>query len=151
MSTQASFSHTFDIKKSDDQGLVFGWANIVLNDDGSEVIDAHGDSIPVEEIEKAAYNFVLNFGMGNEMHRPNTECAKVCESIVFTPDKFVALTEHLPEDERDDAAVALSKIIPTGWWAGFHITDAEIRQKVKDGTYRAFSIEGTATVEEIDD
>ena len=53
------------------------------------------------------------------------------ESVVFTPEKLKAL--GLAEDS-----------LPTGWWIGFHVTDADVWEKVKDGTYNMFSIEGTA-------
>lgn len=34
--------------------------------------------------------------------------------------------------------------LPAGWWIGFKVTDEEVWQKVKDGTYPMFSIEGEA-------
>ena len=30
------------------------------------------------------------------------------------------------------------------WWIGFQVTDADVWEKVKDGTYSMFSIEGKA-------
>ncbi|MCI8806493.1 MAG: hypothetical protein HFE59_11595, partial [Clostridiales bacterium] len=36
-----------------------------------------------------------------------------------------------------------------GWWVGFHIDDAEVWEKIKNGEYRMFSIEGTAVREKI--
>ncbi len=34
--------------------------------------------------------------------------------------------------------------LPVGWWIGFQVTDADVWEKVKDGTYSMFSIEGEA-------
>lgn len=34
--------------------------------------------------------------------------------------------------------------LPVGWWIGFQVTDADVWEKVKDGTYSMFSIEGKA-------
>jgi hypothetical protein len=35
--------------------------------------------------------------------------------------------------------------MPEGWWVGFRIDEDSVWQKVKEGTYSMFSIEGTAT------
>ena len=40
-------------------------------------------------------------------------------------------------------------ILPVGWWIGFKVTDPEVWEKVKDGTYSMFSIEGEAVREEV--
>ena len=40
---------------------------------------------------------------------------------------------------------------PGSWWIGFKVTDDEVWEKVKDGTYPMFSIEGEAVREEVDD
>ena len=53
------------------------------------------------------------------------------ESIVFTAEKMRVM--GIPEGT-----------LPEGWWVGFHITDADVWEKVKDGTYSMFSIEGRA-------
>ena len=34
--------------------------------------------------------------------------------------------------------------LPVGWWIGFKITDKDVWEKVKNGTYQMFSIEGEA-------
>ena len=58
------------------------------------------------------------------------------ESMVFTKEKAAAL--GIPEGT-----------MPEGWWVGFEVTDDEVWKKVKDGTYKMFSIEGTAQRVEI--
>ena len=42
-------------------------------------------------------------------------------------------------------------VVPEGWWIGFKVTDDEVWEKVKDGTYPMFSIEGEAIREEVDE
>ena len=64
--------------------------------------------------------------------------AVLVESVVFTKEKAEAM--GIPEG-----------ILPTGWWIGFKVLDEDVWEKVKDGTYSMFSIEGTAErVEEED-
>lgn len=41
--------------------------------------------------------------------------------------------------------------LPVGWWIGFKVTDSGVWEKVKDGTYTMFSIEGEAERIEIDE
>ncbi len=40
--------------------------------------------------------------------------------------------------------------LPVGWWIGFYVDDDEAWEKIKNGTYKMFSIEGTATRETIE-
>ena len=37
-----------------------------------------------------------------------------------------------------------SGTLPEGWWIGFYVDDDAAWEKIKDGTYKMFSIEGTA-------
>ena len=41
-------------------------------------------------------------------------------------------------------------ILPVAWWIGFYIEDDDAWQRVKNGTYKMFSIEGKAQREEIE-
>ena len=59
------------------------------------------------------------------------------ESVVFTKEKADAL--GIPPD-----------ILPEGWWIGFRITDDEVWEKVKNGEYPMFSIEGKAVREPVE-
>ncbi len=59
------------------------------------------------------------------------DCAILVESIVFTKEKILAM--GIPEGT-----------VPEGWWIGFKVLDEEVWEKVKDGTYSMFSIEGEA-------
>ena len=121
----------FHILKSDgDQRLVFGWANVSVTVDGKQVEDLEGDVIDPEELEKAAYAYVLDFRDAGELHDQGLrKKARLVESCVFTPDKLAAM--GIPEGT-----------VPLGWWVGFYVDDDETWEKIKNGTYTMFSIEG---------
>lgn len=121
----------FHILKSDgDQRLVFGWANVSVTVDGKQVEDLEGDVIDPEELEKAAYAYVLDFRDAGELHDQGLrKKARLVESCVFTPDKLTAM--GIPDGT-----------VPLGWWVGFYVDDDETWEKIKNGTYTMFSIEG---------
>lgn len=119
-------------KTVDDKRLVFGWASISFTADGEQLEDLQHDIINPEDLEEAVYEYVLNFRDTGEEHRPHLrKKGKLVESCVFTAEKMKAM--GLPEG-----------ILPVGWWIGFKIEDDEAWEKVKNGTYRMFSIEGKA-------
>ena len=118
------------IKSDSDKHLVFGWANVSARVDGEQIVDYQQDMIDMDVLEKAAYNYVAEFGTTGEMHRRGG-VGHVVESMVFSKEKAAAL--GIPEG-----------ILPEGWWVGFEITDEDVWQKVKSGEYSMFSIEGTA-------
>jgi hypothetical protein len=115
-----------------EQQLVFGWANVTVQEDGSTPFDWQGDITSTEMMESAAYDFVLQHGLANQEHNWGSECGWFVESMMFTKDKMQAL--GIPEG-----------LVPEGWFVGFYIPDPVVYQKVKDGEYNMFSIEGTAT------
>jgi hypothetical protein len=120
-------------KVDDDRRLVFGWASVSVSKDGSQVVDREGDMIDPRDLEDAAYEFVLQFGEANVNHQ-GPVVGQLVESFVSTPDKLAAL--GLPADA-----------LPVGWWAGWYIEDDAAWAGVKDGRFKAFSIEGIATAE----
>ena len=128
----------FKIQKSeDDKRLAFGWASIAIDENGEQLIDWQEDMIDPEELEKAAYNFVRLYREGGEMHERG-DCATLVESVVFTEEKMIAM--GIPEGT-----------LPVGWWIGFLVTDDDVWEKVKDGTYPMFSIEGEAERVEVEE
>ncbi len=124
----------FNILKSDDEKrLVFGWANVSIRTDGEQIEDLQEDLIDPEDLEEAAYEYVLNFRDSGEEHNPDLrKKATLVESCVFTEEKQKAI--GIPEGN-----------VPIGWWVGFKVHDDDAWEKIKDGTYKMFSIEGTAT------
>ncbi len=128
----------FKIMKSDDDKMfAFGWANVSMRINGELIEDWQSDIIEPEELENAAYNYVLFYREGGEMHERGG-AAVLIESVVFTEEKMA--TMGIP-----------AGTLPVGWWIGFKVTDEEVWQKVKDGTYPMFSIEGEAERIEVED
>lgn len=125
----------FKITKSDDEKmLAFGWANVSIRSNGEVIEDWQQDIVEPAELERAAYNFVELYREGGEMHERGGT-AVLIESVVFTKDKMKAI--GIPENT-----------LPIGWWIGFKVLDEDVWEKVKDGTYSMFSIEGEAEREE---
>ena len=115
--------------RTGDANLVFGWANVTVDESGEFPEDFQGDMIPTEILEAAAYSFALNKGYCNQEHRYGTDCGYLIECMMFTKEKMDAL--GIPEGS-----------VPEGLWVGFYIPDDDIFAKVKSGEYAMFSIEG---------
>ena len=119
-------------KTDDDKRLVFGWASISITVDGEQLEDRQKDMIDPDDLEEAAYEYVLNFRDTGEEHiETMRKKGKLVESCVFTAEKQKAI--GIPEG-----------VLPIGWWIGFKIEDDAAWERVKNGTYRMFSIEGKA-------
>lgn len=119
------------ITKSDDsQQRLFGWASIAVRKDGTPMLDLQGDVIDIEDLEEAWYDYVLESGELNFVHKDHCR-GQLIEALVFTPDKLAAL--GLPPGS-----------VPLGAWAGFYIPDAADYQLMKSRGYFMFSIEGSA-------
>ena len=122
---------SFKIMKSDDEKmLAFGWASVSIRVDGELIEDWQEDIVEPQELEHAAYKYVCFYREGGEMHERGG-AAVLIESVVFTEEKMRAMGIPIG-------------ILPIGWWIGFQVLDREVWEKVKDGTYQMFSIEGEA-------
>lgn len=131
----STITKKFKIEKTDDdQRLVFGWASVAVGDDGAPVVDHDGDIIPVQELEKAAYDFVLHSGQASDAHE-RAGIGQLVESMVITDEK------------RDRMGFGKGR---SGWWVGFKVHDDKVWKLVKSGDYSEFSIEGEAQSETID-
>lgn len=121
----------FNVHKArEEEQLVSGWANVAINKDGSVPLDWQDDVIAPATLEKAAINFMMDYRGSGEMHEGDSK-GTVVESIVLTKDKQAAI--GIPEGT-----------VPEGWFITVKVHDPEVFAKVKDGTYRMFSIQGTA-------
>lgn len=118
------------IKSNDERMLAFGWASVSMRVDGEIIEDWQQDIVEPEELENAAYNFVELYREGGEMHERGG-AAILIESVVFTEEKMKAMGIPIGT-------------LPIGWWIGFKVLDKGVWNKVKDGTYSMFSIEGEA-------
>ena len=88
-------------------------------------------------LEQAVYKFVELYREGGEMHERGG-VAVLIESVIFTEEKMKAIGIE-------------PGTIPVGWWIGFKVLDDDVWEKVKDGTYSMFSIEGEAQRIEVDE
>lgn len=133
---EQEFKLDVKITKTTDKGLVSGWANISKMADGSYPLDWQGDIIEPGVLEEAAINFMKDYRGSGEMHRGDSK-GIVVESIMLTKDKQSAI--GIP-----------AGFVPEGWFITVLIQDPDVRQKVKNGTYRMFSIQGRSQRRKVD-
>jgi cation transport regulator ChaB len=127
---------TGEIAKTDpEQRMVFGWANVAIDAEGNVIVDSQGDTIDPVELEKAAYDFVLNVRKAGEMHVRVDGIGTMVESVMLTLEKQQAM--GIPEGT-----------MPQGWWVGFKLNQ-EVFDKVKTGEYTMFSIGGRGKRSEV--
>lgn len=115
------------IEKNEEKRLVYGWAS-VIEKDGKPVIDSQGDFIDIEELQKAAHDYMLESREAHEMHKGESKGHTV-ESMVFTKEVQKAL------------GIDLQKV---GWFIVQKIEDTSTWNKIKKGEIAAFSIGGSA-------
>ena len=118
------------VKIEEDKQLVFGWANIIKTAEGKMLLDRQDDFIDDDnELEKAAYHYVLHSRDGGEMHL-RKGVSTLVESVVLT-------------DEKQKALGIPPNTVPTGWWIGFKVNDDSVWKQIKKGGYVGFSVHGT--------
>lgn len=128
---QSGLEVQFKITKASHEGLVSGWANVALTEDGTPPLDWQDDTVRPEVLEKAAINFMLNYRGSGVMHAGESK-GVIVESIVLTKEKQAAI--GIPEG-----------VVPEGWFITVKVLDDEVFSLVKAGVYRMFSIQGSAT------
>lgn len=122
-------------KVASEQRLVFGWASIISDESGAQLIfDHHGTMIPVSELESAAYEYVVTSREMGDMHEA-VGVGHLIESCVLTPEKRTAM--------------GIDPVGPIGWWVGFRVTDDGVWARIKSGDISAFSIGGDAVKEPV--
>lgn len=127
-------------KFDDDKRLAFGWATVCkLN--GAPVVDRQGDYIHPDDIEEAAYKYVLGSRVGGDMHRRTVDdrphhVSDLVESFVVTDEKV--------------AAMGLPESTPRGWWVGFKYHDDQTWGEIKKGLKKGFSIHGKGFRKSVD-
>ncbi len=114
------------LKVDEDSNLVFGWAS-------SSVVDLDNEIVESADLERAVYDYVLEFRDAKELHKGDS-VGQLVESLMFTPEKAASMGLPAPEHSK--------------WWVGFHIADDETFAKVKSGEYPMFSIGGMAERED---
>jgi hypothetical protein len=139
ISGPVSLAGSVEIAKADaDKRQIFGWASVAIEKDGTSYTDVQGDVIEPEELEGAVYDFVLDWRESGDSHDGGPPKGRVIESMVFTKEKLDQL--GVPEGT-----------LPVGWWLGVQIDDPAHWELVKSGQRPAFSIEGQAIRELIEE
>ena len=128
-------------KRDDDWQVVYGWASVAVDKAGNEIIDLHGDIIPIEELEAAAIEFMLNSRKAGVLHLKDKAgktvgVGKCVECMVFTTEKMAAL--GIPDGT-----------LPQALWVGLRIDDPVVWEMVKSGELPMFSIGGRAEAEPV--
>lgn len=132
MAGPASVRATVAIKStSSDDGTVrlYGWGAMSRDDLGEPVIDAHGEYIPIEELERAVQRaFVSRGGKGSAgVQHESFGRADLIESFVLTHEKR--------------AGFELGKG-PLGWMVGLESKDPDVAKAVRSGQLMELSLHG---------
>lgn len=146
VSSEAAFKHDdavewelpLTIRKIDpEQQVIFGWASVSMIG-GEVVVDKQNDMILIEDLEKAAYDYVLYCRTQGDMHKQGENgvqpVGRMIESTVYTPEKY-AKCGLLAVDP-----VTKKQIF--GWWVGFKVDDQNLWAMHKRGERPEFSIGG---------
>lgn len=129
------FGLAFEFAKQDATGrFVRGWAS-VISDNGEVLTDHQGDIIEMTELRKAAHDFITNARVAKAMHKGDG-VGTVVESVIIDDDFAKAL--GINDGRR-------------GWWIGMEIHDPKIREQVRKGKLRAFSIGGRGRRKTLED
>lgn len=114
-------------KLDEERRIVYGWAYVVKDAEGRQVVDHSGDLVVDEQnLEDVATDYVLKSREGDVMHDMDPKAVLV-ESFVLTPEKAEKME-----------LVAKG----AGWWVGFKVLDDDVWKRVKSGELRMFSIHG---------
>jgi len=134
----------FEVMKAEpDKQLVFGFCSTTTKN-GQPILDKQGDIIRTDDIEKAAYDFVLYSRTQGDMHE-RKGVGRLIESMIFTKEKEQAINQYLAE-EGTGGSINLGL---EGWWLGFRVDDPETWANIKAGNLPEFSIGGRGERKEI--
>lgn len=117
---------TFEFEKANATGsFVRGWA-LVAEMNGAPVVDWQGDVVAMDDLRKAAHEFVTNARVAKAMHG-GSQIGEVVESVLIDDDFAKAF--NIADTRR-------------GWWIGMRIDSEAVRKRVRSGELRMFSIGG---------
>ena len=119
------------IKLDDEKQIAYG---VVLEPD---TVDAQGDRITKEEIEKACYWFMEHSQKFREMHKGGKIDARVVENYLA------------PQDLTFNINGKTEKVREGSWIMGVKVYDPETWHKCKSGEYTGFSIGGYGLRQEV--
>jgi hypothetical protein len=96
---------------------------------GKLVEDHQSDVITMDELTKAAHQFITDARVAKAMH-DGSQIGEVVESVMV--DDAFAKALGASTDKR-------------GWWIGMKITDPKVQKRIASGELKAFSIGGRGT------
>lgn len=124
-----TWSVTLPILKSDDETRMhFGCASVITDAEGRLHIDSDDDVIRPEQLEKAVYGYVAEYGGADVMHERPIAGALV-ESCFMNPEK------------REAMSVSEGPVL---WWWGYRVDDLGVHKRISDGELKELSIYGEA-------
>jgi hypothetical protein len=117
---------TFAFAKANDTGsYVRGWASVV-SQDGEPVTDWQGDLIDIDDLRRAAHDFITDVRVAKAMHE-GASVGDVVESLII--DDAVAEALGISDTRR-------------GWFVGMRVNDSSVQKRIRDGELKQFSIGG---------
>lgn len=99
-------------------------------------VDAQGQVISAEEIEKTAHAFLAKYNVRSQnglMHRRGLRALECVESWI----------------QREDVEFPTQNVVKGTWMMAVHVADDDIWARVLDKTYTGFSIGGYGTIERL--
>jgi hypothetical protein len=126
------------LKVDESLGLVFGFA-IVCKQDGEDYIDLQDDHIPEDVMLKSATEFMSDSRVAADMHQWDENGSPIkTGSVVFAFPLTTDIAKSLNIETKQ-----------TGLLIAMKPDSAETLQKFANGTYKGFSIGGSATKEDM--
>ena len=126
--------------KDEEQHLLFGWAYVSHNADGTQVVDHSGEFVKEEnfgDLEMATYAYNIAFRDGDIRHNCKASGVLI-ESLVMTKEKQKAM--GIPDG-----------IVPTGVWLGFYFPEDKDWNTIKSMKKPMFSLYGSAVKEYVEE
>lgn len=124
------------LKVDDSLGLVFGFA-IVCKQNGEDYVDLQDDHIPEDVMLKAAAEFMSDSRVAADMHQWDEDGNPIkAGSVVFAFPLTTDIAKSLNIETKQ-----------TGLLIAMKPDSEETLKKFRDGTYKGFSIGGSATKE----
>lgn len=113
------------LKVNEERREVSGWASVV-SVDGVPVVDRQGDVVEMDELRKAAHDFVSKSRAGKVMHQ-GEQRSDIVQSVIIDDD--FAKAHGITHGKR-------------GWWITMAINHDRTWELAKSGRLPAFSIGG---------
>ena len=127
---QKGWSIPFRVTKAlPEQQIIMGWASVVAKGD-EYIVDHQGDIIPIDELENAVFNYMLDSRDHGFMHAVKGT-GRLVMSFLTTPDVMKAFGL-----KQVDGLV--------GWIAGYKIDDPDLWDAHKRGLLPELSIGGSS-------